>query len=207
MEKEDILAAYSEFITKHNKRPLNMATFAESLKISEVEIYEFYSDFSVMDAEIMNHFILNAIDLTKKSSDQGESNKEILLIFYYTLVEVLKANRSLILFLLPVNQGALNGIKALSSSKRSFLDFIEENEFDTNAFQFLPDGSIKTNVIKTGAWVQFCSILMYWLKDTSPDFEKTDLFIEKSLKLSFDIVDSSVAESFIDFGKFMFSKS
>jgi hypothetical protein len=48
---------------------------------------------------------------------------------------------------------------------------------------------------------------MYWLKDTSPDFEKTDLFIEKSLKLSFDIVDSSVAESFIDFGKFMFSKS
>ena len=104
MQKEDILAAYSEFITKHNKRPLNMATFAESLKISEVEIYEFYSDFSVMDAEIMNHFILNAIDLTKKSSDQGESNKEILLIFYYTLVEVLKANRSLILFLLPVNQ-------------------------------------------------------------------------------------------------------
>ncbi|MDC3253009.1 TetR family transcriptional regulator C-terminal domain-containing protein [Crocinitomicaceae bacterium] len=207
MKKEDVLSAYSEFLTKHNKRPLNMADFAESLEINEVEIYEFYADFGSMEADIMNHFVINAMDLTKKSNGQGENNKEMLLIFYYSLAEVLKANRSLVLFLLPMKQGALNGIKTLSAAKRTFLDFLEEHDFDTKALSFIPDGSMKTNVIKTGAWMQFCSILLYWLKDTSADFEKTDLFIEKSLKLSFDLVDSNVAESFIDFGKFMFSKS
>ena len=66
---------------------------------------------------------------------------------------------------------------------------------------------MKDKALETAAWMQFCSILLYWLKDTSPDFEKTDVFIEKSLKLSFDLAESNVMESVVDLGKFMFGKS
>lgn len=53
-------------------------------------------------------------------------------------------------------------------------------------------------------WGQFLLILKYWMEDDSPGFEKTDLFIEKSTKVGFDLMNVSQLESVIDFGKFLF---
>ena len=75
------------------------------------------------------------------------------------------------------------------------------------ALSFIPNEKFRDNATASGAWLQFCSIVLYWLKDDSKGFEKTDLFIEKSLRLSFDLTESRAVESFIDLGKFMFGKS
>jgi hypothetical protein len=48
--------------------------------------------------------------------------------------------------------------------------------------------------------------LKFWLDDTSPSFEKTDMFIEKSVNTSFDIINIQPLKSFIDFGKFIFKE-
>jgi hypothetical protein len=48
--------------------------------------------------------------------------------------------------------------------------------------------------------------LKFWLDDTSASFEKTDIFIEKSIKVSFDVIDTTPLKSIIDFGKFLFKE-
>ena len=45
------------------------------------------------------------------------------------------------------------------------------------------------------------------MKDESANFEKTDIFIEKSLKLSFDLTESNVVKSIFELGKFLIGKS
>ena len=45
--------------------------------------------------------------------------------------------------------------------------------------------------------------LKFWLDDESIGFEKTDLFIEKSIRATFDLIDITPLESVIDFGKFL----
>jgi hypothetical protein len=44
------------------------------------------------------------------------------------------------------------------------------------------------------------------MDDSSSSFEKTDIFIEKSLKTSFDLIDTTPLKSIIDFGKFLYKE-
>ena len=66
--------------------------------------------------------------------------------------------------------------------------------------------TIQNRVVHEGAWLQFLSILKYWIDDSSPNFEKTDVFIEKSVKASFDVVYNVPVESILDFGKFLWKE-
>jgi len=65
---------------------------------------------------------------------------------------------------------------------------------------------IQNRVVHEGAWLQFMSIFKYWMDDTSTSFEKTDVFIEKSVKASFDVVYNVPIESILDFGKFIWKE-
>ena len=66
--------------------------------------------------------------------------------------------------------------------------------------------SLQNKLVAEGAWIQFLSIIGFWLKDTSPNFEKTDIYIEKSVKAAFDMVYNVPVESIIDFGKFIWKE-
>jgi hypothetical protein len=48
--------------------------------------------------------------------------------------------------------------------------------------------------------------MKFWLDDTSSSFEKTDIYIEKSVNTSFDIFNTKPLKSLIDFGKFIFKE-
>ena len=96
--------------------------------------------------------------------------------------------------------------KVLNQSRSSFLEFLNELNIDFSAFSFIPNSDIKDKTSDVLAWIQFESILWYWVKDESVNFERTDVFIEKSLKLSFEIIESNIPESLVDFGKFIFKK-
>jgi hypothetical protein len=48
--------------------------------------------------------------------------------------------------------------------------------------------------------------LKFWLDDVSPKFEKTDIYIEKSVNLSFELMDTAPIDSLIDLGKFIFKE-
>ena len=62
---------------------------------------------------------------------------------------------------------------------------------------------VQQDALEEGAWIQFLVTLKFWMEDESSSFEKTDLFIEKSIRATFDLIDISPLESVIDFGKFL----
>jgi hypothetical protein len=59
--------------------------------------------------------------------------------------------------------------------------------------------------IQESAWVQFLFTLKFWMEDGSAALRKTDIYIEKSVKLSFDLMNITI-NSLIDFGKFIFKE-
>ena len=44
------------------------------------------------------------------------------------------------------------------------------------------------------------------MDDNSPQFEKTDVAIEKSVNTIFDVFDNTPLERVLDFGKFLFKE-
>ena len=53
-------------------------------------------------------------------------------------------------------------------------------------------------------WVQFRFILDFWKNDSSPQFEKTDQAIEKSVNVSFDLMGKSALDGLFDLAKFLY---
>jgi len=66
--------------------------------------------------------------------------------------------------------------------------------------------SITQPIMEEGIWVQFLFILHFWVHDTSPNFEKTDIIIEKSVVTSFDLMNTKPLESLVDLGKFLWKE-
>jgi hypothetical protein len=209
MDTQNLITHYTEYVLKHDERPSSVYNFCEHLELEESEFYDHFSSFDQLETEILSRMVDNAIALTVKEDGDNESSsdsKNQLLTFYLTLTEVFKSNRSLVLFLLPQGKKELASLKMLKKSRKSFFDFIKTLEVSPSFMSFIPDVNVKEKTIQAAAWLQFISILRYWLQDKSSGFEKTDIFIEKSLKLSFELSESNVLNSIVDLGKFMINK-
>ncbi|NDF60760.1 MAG: TetR/AcrR family transcriptional regulator, partial [Crocinitomicaceae bacterium] len=61
-------------------------------------------------------------------------------------------------------------------------------------------------IMEEGIWVQFLFLLHFWAHDTSPNFEKTDIIIEKTVVTSFDLMNTKPLESLVDLGKFLWKE-
>jgi len=48
--------------------------------------------------------------------------------------------------------------------------------------------------------------MKFWLDDTSEAFEKTDIFIEKSLNTGFELIDTKSLHNIIDLAKFLYKE-
>ena len=65
---------------------------------------------------------------------------------------------------------------------------------------------IQRKALKESAWMQLLMTMKFWMDDTSASFEKTDVFIEKSVNTSFDVLQVTPLKSVIDLGKFLFKE-
>lgn len=212
MNKKDILKHYSESLLKDDK-PSSVHAFCERIGLEEKEFYDHFASLEAIEAGILMSFQQNAIDLTIGAKDQliqndsSEPAKVMLLTFYMSYIEILTANRSLVLMLTPKKDiESLNRLRSLKPLKEHFLEFVKGLGVKFTSLDFIPAEQVKNKAIDEAAWLQHISILGFWLKDDSPGFERTDIFIEKSLKFSFDLAQSETLSSLFDLGKFMFKK-
>lgn len=122
---------------------------------------------------------------------------------YFTYFEILTENRSYVLLALNNTKNSLKNLKKLEGLKKIFSSFINALHIDKIDFKQEKIEKIQDKGIQEGFWIQFLMILKFWMKDSSTSFEKTDVFIEKSVHASFDLIDTKPIKSIIDLGKFL----
>lgn len=203
MEKTELILAYTKHILEEGKKPLNVYKFCQSLEIEESQFYQFFGSFEAIEKSVFKHFFDETMKVLKSSEGYDEfSSKDKLLSFYYTYIENLTANRSLILYLLD-HKNPIKGLSNIHSIKSDFSEFVNTLNLDSIEIPIDKLKEFEGRGISEVVWGQFLSIIKYWLKDESPAFEKTDAFIEKSTTVGFEILNLTQLESVIDFGKFL----
>lgn len=203
-----ILDTYCDHLCETGERPVTVAAFCKKLKTDEVNFYQHYSSFERLEASVFETFFQNTVDLLEKDENYLESDSQNkLLSFYYTFFEVLLTNRTLVLLLLPHDSKKWLNTKNLAHLKNHFQDYIDSLNIELSFLQNTPLSSYQDKTIRSVAWLQFLKTLDFWKKDYSKGFEKTDIYIEKSLKASFDMIHNNPFESLIDFGKFVYHET
>ena len=205
---DKIIGAYMDFVLEHETHPMSVYKFCKEYKIEEEEFYQYFGSFEALQKGIWNKFFTNTTDLLHKNKEyEVFSNKDKMLTFFYTMFELLTMNRSYVLFTLGGNRKMLDKMSELKGLRNHIKEFASELVEEANADKTLKITKQSPRIFSEGAWVQFLFLLKFWMDDSSPGFEKTDLAIEKSVTTIFDVFDNTPLDSIIDFGKFLYKEN
>lgn len=207
LTKDKIVSMYMDYTLEHNAKPTNVYHFAKKNDFTESEFYEFFGTLDVIEKTIFEMFFTKTIDLLDKNPDyEGYDMKSKMLSFYFTFFEMLTANRSYVVMTLKQHQNQLKNLAILSDLRKNFKGFVSEiitDEYRTTNEQFQ---DFQEKATKESFWFQFLLTMKFWIDDTSAKFEKTDIYIEKSVKVSFELMNVAPIDSLLDFGKFIFKE-
>jgi AcrR family transcriptional regulator len=200
-----IQKAFRQSMLRDGKCPVSVYTFCESLGIAEDEFYQYYGSFDAVEREIWRNYV--QVVAKSLQSDKGFSSfstREKILAFYYTLLDVLRADRSFVLI----------GLKDFKNPA-IIPPFIKSfrQEFGAWLAPVLLEGKQNGEIAKRPYlderydslfWFHLMFILQFWSRDDSAGFEQTDAAIEKSVNLAFDLVGKGILDNALDFGKFLY---
>ncbi|MCM5664101.1 TetR family transcriptional regulator C-terminal domain-containing protein [Galbibacter mesophilus] len=199
-----LIAYYMDYVLSHGENPKSVYLFAKENNLKEEDFYDFYANFEELEKDIFNTFFHNTLGLLKKSEEyQLFDSKNKLISFYFTFFEMLTANRSYVVHALQGKKDKLKSLETLKKLRLSFKEYVKELQLDRLKIENERLSKIQDRSIEETAWIQLLITVKFWLDDTSPSFEKTDIFIEKSLQTSFELMDYKPLEKLIDFGKFI----
>lgn len=207
LTQNELVSAYMDYFLEHHKAPTSIFSFTKSIGREESEFYPFFTSFDQLEKSVFTTFFSQTFELLEKSEDYSSfDSRTKLLSFYFTYFELLTANRSFVLALLKDGKPDLKSMKTMSGLKEHFEHFIAQLDLKTIDLKHAKAEELKEKSIKNIAWGHFMVTLKFWMDDSSASFEKTDLFIEKSVNASFDLIEVTPLKSLIDFGKFIYKE-
>ena len=207
VKKQDLVSMYMEFVLENDHPPKSIFSFAKENNFEEANFYEFFGSFEAIETSVFETFFENTLQLLSKSEDyQNYDARNKLLSFYFTFFELLTANRSYVVYAFHKGKNNLKSLKSLNGFRKHFKQFIDELDIETLDIQQEQLEKFQHKTLQESAWIQLLVTMKFWLDDTSPSFEKTDIFIEKSVNTSFDLLNIKPLRSILDFGKFLFKE-
>lgn len=205
--RQQLIDSYMHYVLENEKMPVSIYKFSKENGFTEQDFYTHFGSFDALKSGIWTTFYDMTLNLSQKNKDYEDfSNQEKMLTFFYTFFELLTANRSYVLFALNEEKDKLKALQQLAPLRKKVKTFaaeLIEAKNDEQQLKFLKQPAV---IFSEGAWLQFVFILKFWMDDSSPSFEKTDVVIEKSVRAIFDVFATTPLESVIDFGKFIWKE-
>ena len=205
--KDKIVSMYMNYVLDNSEKPKSVYHFTKLNNFTETEFYAFFGTIESIEKEIFKAFIEKTVELLHKNKEyEMYDMKSKMLSFYFTFFEILTANRSYVVFILKQHNNQLKKLMQLSGLRNSFKNYLTEiisDEFRTQQERLQ---NFQEKAFQETSWIQLLLTLKFWLDDSSPSFEKTDIYIEKSVKVTFELMNIAPIDSLIDFGKFIFKE-
>lgn len=206
--QEKLFEVYGDYLLNHGEKPKNVYLFAKQNGFEEKEFYHYFSGFDQIEKEMLNHLFTKSLELASEvNSSEETSTKEKLLNVYFIFFENLAMNRSLVLSIL--GNSKFQNIKTFQKLRETHKQYV--NTLDFNDWEIIEKA--KEDIRKFNEksrqevlWFHLVSSIEFWKKDTSPDFEKTDIFIEKTIDTGFELMDNEPLRKVFDLGKFLWKE-
>ena len=207
--KGKILELYGDYILNHGERPKNIYRFAKDNDFEEKDFYNYFSSFEQIEKRMLVDLFDKSVELASEVNDSDDvTSKEKLLNVYFIFFENLTMNRSLVLMILGNDK--LHSVKILNLLKETHRYFIKTLDF--NDWEIVEKSkedirNIHEKAREETLWLHLVSVINFWKKDTSSAFEKTDVFIEKTIDTGYELMDNEPLRKLVDLGKFLFKEN
>lgn len=205
--EEKIIELYTDYCLTHGTKPNSVYQFSKENQFEESEFYNFFTSFEQLEAHYFAKMFDYTLEVMKRDKEyQSYDSAQRLTTFYFSFFEMATANRSFVKYLLENGKIPFKNLSKLIQLRLRFLSFVKDILENPVKMENQKAINFQSRLVNEAAWLQFMSILSFWLNDNSARFEKTDIFIEKSVKASFDMLYNVPIEGIIDFGKFIWKE-
>jgi len=206
--EDKIFELYGDYILNHGERPKNVYRFAKDNEFEEKDFYDYFSGFEQIEKSMLVNLFNKSVELAWEVNNSDEiTAKEKLLNVYFIFFENMTMNRSLVLMILGNDR--LHSAKISAQLKEAHRDFIKTLDF--NHWEVIKKSkedvkNFHEKAREEALWLHLVSAIEFWKKDTSPSFEKTDIFIEKTVDTGFELMDNEPLRKAVDLGRFLFKE-
>jgi hypothetical protein len=202
---ELLRSEYKRYLLVNGQRPASVYKFCLDVGINEDEFYSHFGSFEGLERSIWQYFVDNTVNrLHADAAFTSFSSREKVLAFYYALMEVLRVDRSFILLQLNGHKKLEIVPEFLKGFKSSYEQFMESTLSLGKTQGEVATRPYLDNRYPQLFWLHMSFLLIFWKEDNSAGFERTDIAIEKSVNLAFDLIGKGAVDSAIDFAKFLF---
>ncbi|MBG8554889.1 TetR family transcriptional regulator C-terminal domain-containing protein [Hymenobacter guriensis] len=207
--KARIKQAYLDYVLRKGTPPPSVYRLTQKLNLPEQEFYRFYATFAAIDRELWADFGREARTAAAREPVWEQyGSREKLLGFYYTLLEILKRNRSYALQSLHRSLRGMPGLtpRVLDDFRQEFEVFVGEILREGRRTEEVASRPLVQEQYPRAFWQQMLFVLGFFAKDDTVNFERTDAAIEKAVTLSFDLVGRNTFDSALDLVRFLVRK-
>lgn len=206
--EDKIFELYGDYLLNHGERPKNIYRFAKDNEFEEKDFYDYFSSFEQIEKSMLVNLFDKSVELASEINNSDEiTSKEKLLNVYFIFFENMTMNRSLVLMILGNDKLHLAKISnQLKETHRQFVKTLDFNDWEM--IQKAKDDlkNFHEKAREEALWIHLVSAIEFWKKDTSSSFEKTDIFIEKTIDTGFELMENEPLRKIVDLGKFLFKE-
>lgn len=204
--KKNIDSLYWESILLEGDVFPSVYALCKKVPCEESEFYKHYASLESIEKHFWKNTVEEVVALLEKDEEfAAYAADQKWLSFLFTYMEHIRQYRSRFLARFPrkPNSCSCRDLEPMKKAVESFATkYIDAKELPgLERCKELQEGL--QHVEKKIFFTHFYAVLLYFLDDESAGFESTDALIEKSVKLAFELKNSSVLHTAFDLLKFL----
>ena len=143
--------------------------------------------------------------LEKKSLELYDTNESLSKVINQQEIQLKGLFLSILdsYILMDLNMKSLQNLNDLKTGFQQFIGTLNLEPYDIKQNRI---EKLQSQAIGESFYSQLLMTLKFWMDDESASFEKTDLYIEKSVQASFQVLNTLNLDRVLDFGKFLFKE-
>ncbi len=199
-----IQEAYIDSVLTDGKDPVSVYHFARKAGLTEEEFYNEFSGFEGVALSVWKTHLTQVIQSTESNPEYPEfQTREKILLFYFTFFQEFRKIRSYAAY--SASRWALPFSK---DKVRNEVEQMVQNYFEARIQEGFASGELVerpkiSSYYDKALRSQFFLILDFWIRDTSSGFEDTDALIEKSVNLSYALMQENTLDKAFDLVRFL----
>ncbi len=203
MDHDHVLINYREYVLENGHAPPSVYAFAKSIEIGEREFFEAFASFEALEAGIWRKAVTDTIDGIQQGEEwSGFSAHQKLLTFHYAFCDRILDQRSFFLARFPRGSKGELPSRSLLPMREAFVTFARKLVAEGEEREEIACRGPLSKTYPEALFGHFLTVIEFNLADSSSKFERTDAYIEKSVRLAFDVIGTQALDSALDLVRF-----
>lgn len=206
-DKEQLIESYKEFYGKNGRFPEDAEEFARYLGLEDASFLRSFNPLNTLEVYIWEQYFDAALKRSQAEPSFSEyASREVYLSLLFNVVGLLSEDAEMNRDMVSFSASLPSSPKELKLFKRSaeafFSSLIEAGK---------SSGEIASRPLvefqyKKWCWWGLLFIVYFWKNDDSRDGEQTDVAVEKTAHMVFDMLNPNALDSSLEFFSFLFKK-